>query len=165
MPLVYGILIKGSFDEGILYVPILLLATYFSNMSGFYGGVFTAHKDTGIMGTTTVVSAVLCVALCFVLIPQFGLYGASVATIAATFTVNEYRRIKVAKYVRLREDRREQLLTGIAVVSTFALFYVRAYTGSLLALGCCLAVAAAYFVGMNLDLIKKAAGFASARRG
>lgn len=165
MPLVYGILIKGSFDEGILYVPILLLATYFSNMSGFYGGVFTAHKDTGIMGTTTVVSAALCVALCFALIPQFGLYGASVATIAATFTVNEYRRIKVAKYVRLREDRREQVLTGIAVVSTFALFYVRAYTGSVLALVGCLAVAAVYFVGMNFDLIKKAVGFASARRG
>lgn len=165
MPLVYGILIKGSFDEGILYVPILLLATYFSNMSGFYGGIFTAHKDTGIMGTTTVVSAVLCVALCFLLIPQFGLYGASAATIAATFTVNEYRRIKVAKYVRLREDRREQVLTGLAVVATFVLFYVKAYTGSALALAGCLAVAFAYFVGMNFDLIKKAVGFASARRG
>lgn len=165
MPLVYGILIKGSFDEGILYVPILLLATYFSNMSGFYGGVFTAYKDTGIMGITTVVSAVLCVVLCFGLIPQFGLYGASIATIAATFTVNEYRRIKVAKYVRLREDRREQLLTVVAVVAAFALFYVRAYTGSVLALVGCLVIAAVYFIGMNFDLIKKAVGFVSTRRG
>lgn len=164
MPLVYGILIKGSFDEGILYVPILLLATYFSNMSGFYGGVFTAHKDTMIMGTTTVVSAALCILLCFLLIPLYGLYGASLATIAATFTVNEYRRIKVAKYVKLREDKCEQLLTLLAVALTFALFYVRAYSGSLFALLACIAVAGAYFVGMNFSLIKKALGFI-ARKG
>ena len=165
MPLVYGILIKGSFDEGILYVPILLLATYFSNMSGFYGGVFTAHKDTGIMGTTTVVSAMLCIVLCLVLIPLFGLYGASVATIAATFTVNEYRRIKVAKYVRLHGDKRELILTVLAVAVTFALFYVHAYTDNLFALVGCLCVAVSFFVGMNLSLIKKAVGFVVARRG
>lgn len=165
MPFVYGLLIKGSFDEGVLYVPILLLATYFSNISGFYGGVFTAHRDTRIMGTTTVVSALLCVVLCFVLIPVFGLYGASVATLAATFTVSEYRRIKVAKYVQLSEDRREQVLTALAVVAVFALYYVYSYCGCAAALGGCVAVAVVFAVGMNFDLVKKAVALVKDKRG
>ena len=61
MPLVYGILIKGSFDEGLPDVPILPGDVFQSNISGFYGGIFTAHiRRYRIMGTTTAVSAVLC---------------------------------------------------------------------------------------------------------
>lgn len=154
MPIVYGILIKGSFGEGMLYVPILLLATYYTNISGYYGGIFTAHKDTGIMGTTTVVSAVLCVVLCFILIPTMGLYGASVATLASTFAVNEYRRIKTTQYVVLKEDVREKLATAVAIVVVFATYYLAAYTGSVLASVACLALAAIYFFVMNSDLIR-----------
>lgn len=165
MPLVYGLLVKGSFDEGILYVPILLLATYFSNISGFYGGVFTAHRDTRIMGTTTVVSALLCAALCFALIPTFGLYGASAATLAATFTVSEYRRIKVVKYVRLSEDGCEQALTALAVAAVFGLYYVYFYCGCAAALGGCVVVAFVFAVGMNFDLVKKAVALVKDKRG
>lgn len=154
MPIVYGVLIKGSFGEGMLYVPILLLATYYSNISGYYGGIFTAHKDTGIMGTTTVVSAVLCVVLCFILIPTMGLYGASVATLASTFAVNEYRRIKTTQYVVLKEDVREKLATVVAIVAVFATYYLAAYTGSVFASVACLVLAAIYFFAMNSDLIR-----------
>ena len=154
MPIVYGILIKGSFGEGMFYVPILLLATYYSNMSGYYGGIFTAHKDTGIMGTTTVVSALLCVALCFVLIPTMGLYGASVATLASTFAVNEYRRAKTAQYAVLKEDVREKLATAVSIVAVFTTYYIAAYTESALASIACLAISLVYFFAMNSDLIR-----------
>ena len=165
MPLVYNILIKGSFGEGMLYVPILLLATYFTNISGFYGGVFTAHKDTRIMGTTTVVSAALCVVLCFALIPTLGLYGATLATLVATFMVNEYRRVKVARYVKLDESHWERVLTVLAIAGTFALYYVYAYAGYAFALIGCLAVALLYSIGMNLELLKRTASFLLARKG
>ena len=36
------ILINKNFYNAIYYVPILLIATYFANISGFYGGIFTA---------------------------------------------------------------------------------------------------------------------------
>lgn len=165
MPLVYSLLIKGSFGEGMLYVPILLLATYFSNISGFYGGVFTAHKDTKIMGTTTVASAALCAVLCFALIPVLGLYGASIATVAATFMVNEYRRVKVGKYVDLLENRKEQALTALAVAVVFASYYAYSYTGVAAALAGCLAAALAYSLGMNFSLLKKACGLVRAKKG
>jgi O-antigen/teichoic acid export membrane protein len=155
MPIIYGVLIKGNFSDGLFYVPILLLATFYSNISGFYGGIFTAYRDTGIMGMTTMVSAGLCVVLCFVLIPPLGLYGASLATVVPTFVVNEYRRIKVAKYAKLEEDRREQVLTVISCAVVFALYYTFAYTGNVLSIVGCLAVAVAFFVIANRPVIAR----------
>ena len=165
MPLVYGLLVRGDYDEGLLYVPILLLATYYSNMSGFYGGIFTAYKDTGIMGTTTVVSAGLCVVLCLALIPSFGLWGASVATVVSIFVVNEYRRIKVKKYTRLEEDKREQMLTVIACVATFALYYAYAFNGAIAYLLGCFAVACAFFFLANREIISTGIGILRRRMG
>lgn len=155
MPLVYGILIKGNYGGGLLYVPILLLATFYSNMSGFYGGIFTAYKDTGIMGTTTMGSAILCAVLCFALIPPLGLYGASLATVGSTFMVNEYRRVKVAKYAKLEEDRYEQVLTVFSCIAVFALYYMYAYTNSIVALMGCIAVAFTFFFAANWSIIAK----------
>jgi O-antigen/teichoic acid export membrane protein len=165
MPIVYGILIKGGFGEGMLYVPIILLATFYSNMSGFYGGIFTAYKNTTIMGTTTMASAAMCVVLCVLLIPSLGLWGASIATVISTFAVNEYRRVKVAKYARLEEDRRERALTVFSCVATFVLYYTYAFKGSVSALLGCLAVACIFFFGMNRPVISKTWGVVRARIG
>lgn len=156
MPLVYDLMIGWQYHEGILYVPILLLATFFSNISGFYGGIFTAHKDTKIMGTTTIVSALLCLVLNLVLIPSIGLYGASVATLASMFVVNEYRRVKVRAYARLTEDRREQALTLLCFALVFGLFYVQAYVGGWWPLVGSIVVAAAFFVCANWTLMTRA---------
>lgn len=156
MPLVYDLMIDWQYHEGILYVPILLLATFFSNISGFYGGIFTAHKDTKIMGTTTIVSALLCLVLNLVLIPSIGLYGASAATLASMFVVNEYRRVKVRAYARLTEDRREQALTLLCFALVFGLFYVQAYVGGWWPLVGSIVVAAAFFVCANWTLMTRA---------
>ncbi len=166
MPTVYALLIEDSYREGLLYVPILLLATYYSNMSGFYGGVFTAHRDTKIMGTTTVVSALLCLVLCLVLIPHLGLYGASLATLAATFTVNEYRRAKVARYARLGRDLRGRAAALAGLTATFALYYSYAFTGDTVLLVLCAAAALAYSIPANMPVVKKAlSALRGARKG
>lgn len=164
MPLVYDLLIDPSYHEGVLYVPILLLATYFSNISGFYGGIFTAHRDTRIMGTTTIVSAAVCLALNVVLIPTIGLYGASLATLVALVVVNEYRRRKVVRYAALDEDLREGVFTIVALAVVFACFYLYAYLGAWAALITGIAAAALYFFMANGDVIKTTASIVLRRR-
>ncbi|MDN0064725.1 lipopolysaccharide biosynthesis protein [Collinsella ihumii] len=155
MPLVYGLLVEGDYGEGMLYVPILLLATYYSNISGFYGGIFTAHRDTGIMGTTTVVSALLCLVLCFLLIPAIGLWGASVATLAATFTVNEYRLAKVRQHANLDRDYKGRAVALLALAAVFALYYAYCYTGAPAALALCIVAALAYSVPANWPIVRR----------
>ena len=59
MPFAFPIFINEAYDEAYVYIPIVMIATYYSNLSSFYGGIFSAYKDTKIMGTTTIVAAVI----------------------------------------------------------------------------------------------------------
>jgi O-antigen/teichoic acid export membrane protein len=155
MPTAYSVLIDGAYREGLKYVPILLMATYFSNISGFYGGIFTAHKDTGIMGATTIVSAAICLALNLVMIPSVGLYGAAISTLVSMIVVNEYRRIKVRRHARLAESVRERALTLISIAVVFGSFYCYIYKGNTLSLIVGLLIAATYSVVANLAVIRR----------
>lgn len=149
MPLAFKILINEKFAEAILYVPALMLATYFSNISGFYGGVFTAYKDTKIMGTSTVLAAAADLALHLVMIRFFGLYAGSIAALLANLVAYGYRRLYVKKYIRLKENTKETLL-AIGVLAVVAgLFY--SMNVWLQAVGC--AIALVYAVATNRALL------------
>lgn len=155
MPIVYSLFIGGDYGEGILYVPILLLATYYSNISGFYGGIFTAHRDTGIMGTTTVVSALLCLVLSFMLIPTIGLWGASISTLVATFTVNEYRLAKVRRHANLERDLQGRLGAASSLIVVFGLYYAYCFSGQFVFQLCCIIAAFAYSIPANWLIIRR----------
>lgn len=107
------------------------------------------------MGSTTAVSAALCAVLCIILIPHLGLYGASVATLLAMIVVNDYRRIKVAKFTKLLEDRSEQVLTLVSIVGVFIFYYLSAYGAGIWSAIACLAIALAFSVFMNADILRK----------
>ena len=123
MPFVFRVLINKNYSEAIYYTPILLMATYFSNISGFYGGIFTAYKDTKIMGTTTVTAAILNLSLNLMMISHFGIYAAAISTLAANFSVYVYRRIKVARYIQLQENSKNSIISAITTILVFTLFY------------------------------------------
>lgn len=127
MPLVFYVLINEKFQKALVYVPMLLLATYFSNISGFYGGIFTAHMDTKIMGTTTIAAAIINIIVNFSLIWKFGLYAAVISTLLANIVVYFYRKIKVRKYVKLYEN---YVHTGMAI-AVMAIIWAAFYSGKI----------------------------------
>ena len=103
MPFVFPIFINKTYDEAYLYIPIIMLATYYSNLSSFYGGIFTAYKDTKIMGSTTIFAAILNLVLMFIFVNKFEIYAACFATFIANLVVYFYRRKKLKRYIKLRE--------------------------------------------------------------
>lgn len=125
MPLIFKIMINDNYYEAVYYVPILLLATYFSNISGFYGGIFTAYKDTKIMGTTTVAAAIVNVIVNLAMIFKFGIYAAAISTLVANFVVYVYRKLKVKKYIELVENFKSSLLSIAVTAIVFILFYMQ----------------------------------------
>lgn len=149
MPLIFKLLINRSYHDALLYVPFLLIGTYFSNISGFYGGIFTAYKDTKIMGTTTVVAAMINIALNFLLIKYFGLWAASISVLISTFVIYQYRKIKVAKYVVLEENIKEQICAVLFTVLLLALYYSNTHELFILAMF----LSVAYGVVKNRSLI------------
>lgn len=103
MPFVFPIFINETYDEAYIYIPIIMIATYYSNLSSFYGGIFSAYKDTKIMGSTTIVAAILNVVIMCVFVNQFKIYAACFSMLIANLIVYFYRKKKLRRYIKLRE--------------------------------------------------------------
>ena len=150
MPLVFHVLINKSYYNAIYYVPILLMATYFANISGFYGGVFTAYKDTKIMGTTTVAAAIINLAINLFLIKWIGIYAAALSTLIANLAVYIYRKRKVKRYIELNENWKSSGIAIIVAVIIFILFYSE--KTSYIIAACCVSVV--YALITNYEILR-----------
>ncbi len=116
LPLVFDFIIKKDFKAAYLYIPILIVAMYFSNISGYYGGIFSAYKDTKIMGITTVIGAIINLVTDILLIKIIGIWAAAVSTLLSTFIIYIYRKFKLRKYVSLKENN---LLMSLNIFTLF----------------------------------------------
>ena len=103
MPFAFPIFINEAYDEAYVYIPIVMIATYYSNLSSFYGGIFSAYKDTKIMGTTTIVAAVINLVIDLLLVNWLKIYAACFSTLIANLIVYFYRKKKLKKYLKLKE--------------------------------------------------------------
>lgn len=73
------ILADSAFIEAYKYAPIAILAIILSNFSGLIGGVFAAKKQSKFFFYSSFWAALTSVIFMFLLIPPFGLYGATIA--------------------------------------------------------------------------------------
>lgn len=105
LPYVFPILINKNYSAAYNYVPILLIAIYFSNISSFCGGIFAAYKDTNTMGISTIIAAIVNVTINLSLVHFIGLYAAAISTLASTFIVCIYRMTKMKKFLKLNKDK------------------------------------------------------------
>ena len=105
MPFVFPIFINKAYDDAYVYIPIIMIATYYSNISSFYGGIFGAYKETKIMGITTFVAAAINLVIDLALVMNFEIYAACFSTLVADLIVYYYRKIKLRKYIKLKETK------------------------------------------------------------
>lgn len=121
LPFVFPILIKKEYVAAYNYIPPLILSIYFSNLSSFYGGIFAAYKDTKIMGSSTVWSAIINLTVNFALIKFIGVWAAILSTFISIFTIYLYRSYKIKKYVNLDKDKNIYLniLFLITIIATY----------------------------------------------
>ena len=118
----YPFFINVQYQESIVYVPILAVSTYYTSLSAFYGGVFSAYKETKILGTTSTYAAVINLVVDLVLFKSIGVYAAAISTLASSLFLYLYRKYKMKKFF----DAYEKFDVGIVAVFVilFALFYV-----------------------------------------
>ena len=116
MPFAFPIFINEAYDEAYVYIPIVMIATYYSNLSSFYGGIFSAYKDTKIMGTTTIVAAVINLVIDLLLVNSLKIYAACFSTLIANLIVYFYRKKKLKKYLKLKELKWQGPMLFLAIV-------------------------------------------------
>lgn len=157
MPFAFPIFINKAYDAAYIYIPIIMIATYYSNLSSFYGGIFAAYKDTKIMGITTLVAAIINLIIDFALVQQFEIYAACFSTLIADLIVYYYRKIKLRNYIKLTELKfLGPTLVMIIVCVTYYIKYIVDINDVvyLLLNGLSLIIAIAYSIAINYNFIK-----------
>ena len=149
VPFVFNFLVHGDYQDAYMYIPILVFAVYFSNMASFYGGIFSAYMESKIVGTTTVISAIINLVVNIVLIKYIGLYAAAVSTLISSIFLYMHRKIKLNKYVKLKQSK-TILVSSVITVIVFVAYYSKNYIIQAIAL----ALTVVYALLLNNNVVK-----------
>lgn len=149
LPFIFNLLVKNDYQEAYYYIPIMIISVYFSNLSNFCSGIFSAYKDTKILAKTTIVATIINLLVGFLLIYKIGLYATVIATLISYFVIYIYRNYKLRKYIVLKKDSYMFLHIIVLLVVTF--FY---YTKNIYLCLLGLIIAFLYFLYLNKSLIK-----------
>ena len=149
MPFVFPLLVDSSYNEAYKYIPILVISIYYTNMSNFYGGIFTAFKNTKIMGSTTIVAAILNVIINLIFIPKFGIFAAAFSTLISNVIIFTYRRYKLREYIKLKE--KFNYVFWILLVITLITYYQNNMISNIIMF----IIVLIYCIITNLNFIKR----------
>lgn len=119
---VYPIFINVQYQKSIVYVPILAISIYYTSLSSFYGGIFSAYKETKILGTTSTYAAIINLVVDFALFKFIGIYAAAISTLASSLFLYTYRKFKMKKFFNAYEKNDISIL--MVVLFLFLLFYI-----------------------------------------
>ncbi|MBE6911290.1 MAG: exopolysaccharide biosynthesis protein [Ruminococcaceae bacterium] len=97
-----GILFAESYFLAWKCVPMLMVASIFSNYAGFFAAAFRAVKKTKSLFTSVCIGALLNIVLNIVFIKIFGIIGASIATSISFSVVFFIRFIMVRKIIEVK---------------------------------------------------------------
>lgn len=87
-----------EFEDSWKIMNILIVGSFFSCMSGFFGTCFSVKKESKYFFYSSLFGAIVSIILNFILIPRIGVYGAAIST-AASFIVMAVSRYIYSKKI------------------------------------------------------------------
>lgn len=96
-----GLLLSGSFNQAVQYVPFLILATYFSNISSFFGANCIAYGRTKFVFLSSIICCAVNLTLSPIAISVLGLQGAGISGMLSFLLLSVLRFIKVKSFVQI----------------------------------------------------------------
>lgn len=96
-PILFKLLIKGSYEDAYNQIPILYIGVFFSSFASFFGSIYVAQKHTKSVGISSAIAAVTSCALNLVFIKRFGLYAASASMVVSFLVLAVYRGVDLGK--------------------------------------------------------------------
>lgn len=132
---VFNLLLDNSYFEAWKAVPFLVLGTIFSSFSGYLGTSYVAAKKTSGALKTSIWGGLATLALNAVMIPAFGIFGASVANAIGFFIMWVIRIVDTRKIVNVKINHLVMgfnillyLFTSIVLFSPWSMMVQRVIT-------------------------------------
>lgn len=95
-----SIYVGADFFSSWILVPLLVYGIVLYSFSTFFGAIYGMVKKNIAVTVTTIIAAIVNLLLSIVLIPQIGLFGAAIATMAGYFAIGIIRMIHSRKYLK-----------------------------------------------------------------
>lgn len=95
------LVVDSKYSEAWQYIPILALSVVFANMAAFIGTNFSATRETKYYFLSTMWGSVLGIIMNFILIPYYGLYGASISILFSNIIMFSTRLFYVSKFLQV----------------------------------------------------------------
>lgn len=121
-PIVFPILVDENYKDALLYLPILVLGTILNTIVSFYSAIYVAKKLTKQVMNTSIIAAVINLAVNFALIWRIGIWAAAVSTVLAYGAMAVYRHYDMKKYVVITYNRKI-LFSIITLYATVTILY------------------------------------------
>ena len=148
----------NSFYEAWIYVPYLTIAIVFGALSGLIGGVFSAAKASRIFGISTMIGAIVNLALNILLVYLMGPMGAAISTAVSYCLVWVIRLVYVRRFMRVKISLMRDVLSYcmLVLLGLVVQFAYGGVTGAMLIIGIILFVGVLYFreIGTVLNILK-----------
>lgn len=121
----FEIMIHESYEEALTTIPYFLLAGVISAISSFIGNIFYAIKETRVIFTSTIVSALVNVIIVYPLIQFIGINGANISACIG-FLVNIFIRTRILKNrIQLKYDWKTTIfLLGYSAIAFYWFSYL-----------------------------------------
>lgn len=124
MWIIFPILINDKFSEAFLYVPILIVASFFSVFVGLLGAIYIGLKKTKEITKTTFMSGLINIIVNLLFIKYIGVYAAAISTLLAFFTMSIYRYFSISKDVNLHINGRNIISISIFFIIILIIYYI-----------------------------------------
>ena len=124
MPFLFPIMINDKFAAGYGLVPISIIASLFNVVVGLISVIYVAKKNTKAIANTSIVSAIINIAVHLSLIKFVGLYAAVISTFVSFFVMSIYRLIDIKKrYFKVNIEKKLMLKSIPILVIVLALYF------------------------------------------
>lgn len=108
---------EGSrFQEAQIFTPVLIIAMVFQCFCQFLSSVYTTKKRSVNSCATAFVAAAVNIILNFLLIPQYGVWGAAIATAASYFACFAVRLFDARKFIFFKVDYFRFLVNTVIII-------------------------------------------------
>ena len=134
MSLFFNMLIGEAYHSAYAHVYILLVAIFFNSLCSLLGGIFTAYKESGIIGKTTVIGAITNFLVNLALIKYIGLYAASISTLVSYIVIFCVRTKYVKKLMKLVYPKKFLVQASIVLIMVSVGYFTRILWANILIL-------------------------------
>lgn len=149
MPFVFPILINVNYGDAYYQIPIYMIAAFFNVVQGLYSVIYVALKKTKEIAKTTIVSALVNVAVNILLIKYIGLYAASISSLVAYAVNCIWRYFDLKKYMNVPLSKGLVISTLVMFIIVCVPYYAKCFVGQMIGI----IIAVLYAVFINRDMI------------